>query len=361
MGDAVGKRKSVAVRRHDAPKGGRDRSLDALRGIAILSVVLDHTMSKIVAPDHLVLARALVFVLCLYNVQLFGFTSGYLLKRVAFIHGVRTLLVPFIAGVLLSSAVIGGDLSASFPAQLAAAIGGAGMWFLWALFLSYCLFGLIRNRWMLLTVALFMGATWQLLPTWTFDSAVSFTHVLGAFRTLGLVLPYMVFGALWRRWEAGGLRLTGVVAGLSFAAFALVACGLLGMQYFVAVTTRNGAVIFTVAYWTIQTVGSCLGCVAFLWASRKLTGFSLGFLEFFGVISIGVYQFHPILITRFLPFFTTRSWPEFIVKTAGLVLASTVLTLLVGMNRVTAATFLGGRSWPVRSWGGSLKAVLSRV
>lgn len=212
----------------------RDSALDALRGIAILSVVLGHVLSHTGITDPPGWIATTIFVLYIFNVQVFGFVSGYLLKRLSLANKAMTLLIPLLASIVLNAAVGEGQFLKNLPGQLVAAVNGSGMWFLWSLFLGFCLFALLRKQWALVIVAVVIGATWQLLPTWTAEGPFRPADALGLVRTMGLLLPYMVLGAVWRRYESRGLRLTPTGRSRRSSGllpWSLVSCGFSVEQY----------------------------------------------------------------------------------------------------------------------------------
>lgn len=327
----------------------RDRSLDALRGLAILSVVLSHVLVRTTIPGLELATSLAIFVLYIFNAQLFGFVAGMLLKRGSLRGKAVSLLVPTATFILLNAVVTGGRVLANIPAQLVAALNGSGMWFLWALFLSFCTVAVLRKRWLLVTAALLLALTWQLVPQWTAEKPFRPLDVLGMVRTLGLVFPYMVFGAYWRRWESKGLQLTAPLTAAALAGFVAVVPTVLWLKATITPTTRGEAIVFVLLVSAVQALGTCLACVGFLGACRRLSGWALGTFAFFGVISIGVYLFHATLIARFGGFFTMASLPELAWKTAALVAASVALTALVSLNEYTSLAFLGRRmSLPLR-------------
>lgn len=67
-------------------------------------------------------------------------------------------------------------------------------------------------------------------------------------------------------------------------------------------------------------------------------------LAFFGVVSLGIYQFHPILIARFPSLFEPQTVLQIPLRMGALLAVSLALTYVVSLNRYSAAAFLGGRT-----------------
>lgn len=340
----------------------RDHALDALRGIAILSVVLGHSLVHTGIGNPPGWIGAAVFFVYLYNVQVFGFASGYVLKRLSIAHKAATLLIPLLTSIVLNAAVGEGRFLENLPTQFHAALSGSGMWFLWALFLGFCLFAVLRKQWVLVIAAILIGAAWSFIPTWTAEAPFAPAKLLGLFRTMGLVFPYMVLGALWRRYEKKGLRLRWPVTIGALIGLLSVAAALTWIQRTVLPTSLLEVRALMVGYWSLQMVGSALACIGFLGVCRLLKGPVLLGLAFFGVLSLGIYQFHPILIARFPVLFQPQTVLEIPLRIGLLLAVSVALTYLVSLNKYSGAAFLGGRvmfpkPWMMRQPDVSAKAV----
>ena len=160
----------------------RDSSVDALRGLAIILVVLGHAILDSAAVLHagpgmvdmgpfwIPLATAWnlpLNVLYSFHMPLFAFVSGFVMwpprgRSVA--EGVtsraRSLLVPYFAWfVILYATNWSPHPAGGFgPALVGALLGRDGLWFLYALFVStaivVCLERVPRSRWVLSIVAL---------------------------------------------------------------------------------------------------------------------------------------------------------------------------------------------------------------
>ena len=160
----------------------RDRSVDALRGLAITLVVLGHAILDSAAVLHagpgmvdmgpfwvpLATAWSLPLnVLYSFHMPLFAFVSGFVMwppRGRSIAEGVtsraRSLLVPYLAwfGILYATNWSPHHAGGFGPALIDALLGRDGLWFLYALFVStavvVCLERVPRSRWVLSFVAL---------------------------------------------------------------------------------------------------------------------------------------------------------------------------------------------------------------
>jgi fucose 4-O-acetylase-like acetyltransferase len=158
----------------------RDRSIDALRGLAIFLVVAGHAIPLAAAVSHagagLVPLDAGLWtpaaavggvpytLIYSFHMPLFAFISGYVMRPARedplgaqILRRVQTLLVPFFAWALLRYVVPFGGQGAA-PSGLGGAmvdalLGRDGLWFLYALFICtvivICLGRLPISRWVL--------------------------------------------------------------------------------------------------------------------------------------------------------------------------------------------------------------------
>ena len=119
--------------------------IDALKGLAILLVVLghsfqgnlihfdDHVVFNVIYSFHMPLFMFLAGLVAVYLIE--TPVSSYLKKKVL------ALVVPFISWYALDYLVTGAYHSIAVPTYIARVIASPdwGLWFLWVLFLNYCL------------------------------------------------------------------------------------------------------------------------------------------------------------------------------------------------------------------------------
>ncbi|HSE60868.1 MAG TPA: acyltransferase family protein [Candidatus Saccharimonadales bacterium] len=149
----------------------RNGFLDALKGFSILLVVVGHAIQTVPNFDDNILFR----IIYSFHMPLFMFLSGVVaacsLKPMnwQFIRNkALTLVVPFIAWYIITYLVSGAYQTTpvwAFFGRLALA-PDVGLWFLWILFLDFCMLALVKNLQRHIGTASFL-AVWlgiQLLP-----------------------------------------------------------------------------------------------------------------------------------------------------------------------------------------------------
>jgi len=130
---------------------GRDHHIDALKGVAIILVVLGHSI-QVNNPEF---DRSLLFrVVFSFQMPLFMFLSGYIIHtQLHYSYGeyIRKnsirLLIPFLVWHLISYVILRFSQDVSLAAHFWTLIKSpsAGLWFLWVLFLnSALLFGALK-------------------------------------------------------------------------------------------------------------------------------------------------------------------------------------------------------------------------
>jgi fucose 4-O-acetylase-like acetyltransferase len=121
----------------------RDTLLDALKGTAILLVLLGHAIqSNVVAFDDNVIFR----VIYSFHMPLFMFISGFIaygtkkFDNKFLIKKFKSLVVPFVLWYIISYFVQGYHLNVNFKQYVIRCILSPdyGLWFLWVLFLNFC-------------------------------------------------------------------------------------------------------------------------------------------------------------------------------------------------------------------------------
>lgn len=142
----------------------RDVAIDALKGVAILFVILQHAVYEVIGD-----ASPLRMVIRTFNMPLFAFASGLVLVRVAtnprfsdFVKRVRALLVPYVAWLVVAALVFLPHIPSEWLRLVTAGMLDARAehtkWFLYALFLLSALFVFVRmitkHDWVLVAVGL---------------------------------------------------------------------------------------------------------------------------------------------------------------------------------------------------------------
>ena len=118
----------------------RDPHLDALKGFAILLVILGHSIQCSMQNfDDNLLFR----VIYSFHMPLFMFLSGYLAwnKDINLRRKFMALVVPFVAWHLLNYVIIPSNQSIGFGTYIMRWIKSPdyGLWFLWVLFINFCI------------------------------------------------------------------------------------------------------------------------------------------------------------------------------------------------------------------------------
>lgn len=318
-------------------EGGRmrDPQLDALKGIAILAVVTSHVLATARVPANQTgpLYVAL-FALYLFNVQLFAFVSGFLTDRVSIRRKAVTLLVPLASWMILASALAGvGFLRAWSGIRFGIVeilTGGSSLWFLWALFVSFCIVALLeRWRWVLYAVAVLVGALWWAIPWWT------------TARTIGPILPFVVLGIEWRR-RHGEERMTTRLVVLSLCSFILLAVALFRYERVpLWVGEMTSPALLTSG---LPVVAGFLACVGLLGLVRRLGDTTVLGLAVLGSASLGILGFHGLLQAVFPELFRARSLAGALFQVAALTGLSLLITAIVGRWRIPSQLLLGNRT-----------------
>jgi len=302
--------------------------MDAMRGFAILSVVFGHVLNSAKVPADLTLGVSMtIYVIYLFNVQIFGFVSGFVTHRIDLKRKARGLVLPAVSWVIVLSAVTGAQFWANLTTQQAPGVftgtSGGGMWFLWSLFLSFCIAAALK-RWpaALITVAVLSGLIWEFVPGWT------------GVRTIGLILPYVLLGAVWRKYM-GDRQVPMAWVLCSAASFPVVVWLLLYVAKDLMRNAESLALAYTygVVAHGLKMAAALFACVLFVWLSRSLKGVVLKTLALIGTMSLGIFGFHAMLLMNvFPPYFAgATSWLEIGVRFVGLVIASAVLTYLTNL------------------------------
>ena len=323
----------------------RDTRIDALKGLAIVCVVLYHTLGQCLAtaPQPALYSRELLFS---FMLPLFAFLSGYVLGRPGpfrarqyFVRRTLGLMVPYLCweiiyGLLLRQEArhgigrFGVYLEDTF---LNPHLEGR-MWYLYVLWVALMGLGVLRlfgdRTWVMVAGAV----VFMIWPWW------------GNFHRLQWVFAYVVFGLLARRYESVYLpriKAIGVVAAVAYVPFMLASRP---EKLAVARAER----LFTGSSWPPIGATTVYGAstLAGLAAVSALVAASFWAPAWFetamalpGRLSLGIYVTHFTVVEAF-----SNPSPWLVPVIASLALAVSMgATVLLGRWRVTATLLLGER------------------
>ena len=330
-------------------RSGRDARIDALKGVAIVCVVLYHTLGQywITAPTLALYGREIVFA---FMLPLFAFLSGYVQPRAGalkprqyFARRTLGLMVPYMCWeVVYGLTVASGarDSFGSFGRYLLGTLTDphfeGRMWYLYVLWVALMILGVLRvagrdNPWVLVA-SIVVVMVW---PWW------------GEFKRLQWIYAYVVLGLLARRYEAPLLKhklAIGVSGALAFpvlwwatrpekAALARVSAWLHGSPLL------SGGVATLYGLSTLAGVAAIAALVA---VSYNTPQAALRMLAVPGKLSLGIYVVH---------FYFVEAWhdpsPWLIPVIVAIALTcSMAVTLVLARWRVSATLLLGERWTP---------------
>jgi fucose 4-O-acetylase-like acetyltransferase len=328
----------------------RDTRIDALKGLAIVSVVLYHTLGQyfISAPNLALYARELLFS---FMLPLFAFLSGYVLGKPGpfrahsyFVRRTMGLMLPYLCweiiyGLLLRQEARHGIGSFWIYVEdtfLNPHLEGR-MWYLYVLWVALMGLGVLRlfgdRSWVLLT-GVVVVMVW---PWW------------GNFHRLQWIFLYVVLGFLARRHEPYYLpriRAIGVVAAVVYVPFLLVSRPekLAVARVEQLLDGSRWAAAGAAGVYGASTVAGIAAVAALVAASFYVPVGIEHALALPGRLSLGIYVTH---------FAVVEAWhdpsPWLIPVIVALALAvSMSATVLLARWRVTATLLLGER-WTRRS------------
>jgi hypothetical protein len=124
----------------------RDPHIDALKGFAILLVILGHAIQyNVPAYDDNPLFRAIYS----FHMPLFMFLSGYVAwnRQISILNKFMALVVPFVSWHLLNYVLVSANHGTDFTVYIIRWIKSPdyGLWFLWVLFINFCI--LVAVQW----------------------------------------------------------------------------------------------------------------------------------------------------------------------------------------------------------------------
>lgn len=298
------------------PQHQRSTWADAIRGLAIILVVVGHVV-QFGAHDKLdVFVQPLFVGIYSFHMPLFALVSGYLalasVRKYSFrrLTALRTrgLLLPFAAWTIVG----GGTLAilrqlakgTLHPERVAEAVGGSfvtpesSLWFLWAMFCCYVLASLAMKApgplW--IPAGVLLGAALMLVPL---DSVLAFTQIkwLYPFFLAGMVAA--AAKSVLRRWELIG----SLGASVLFAT--LLAAWQREDSVYVSRMDVDGMSLLDVAStYGYRYAVALSGAVAAIGIVRILgRHFQLKALRSLGTASLGIYavQTYPVTALSVLP------------------------------------------------------------
>ncbi|HEY5540435.1 MAG TPA: acyltransferase [Coriobacteriia bacterium] len=332
-----------------AANRSRDVRVDALKGVAIVCVVVYHTLGQywITAPTLALYVREFVFS---FMLPLFAFLSGYMQGRPGtlmplkyFVRRTLGLMVPYVCweaiyGLTLVPAARSGW--SAFETYLLHTLTDphfeGRMWYLYVLWIALMLLGVVRilgreSPWVL-AASIVAVAVW---PWW------------GQFKRLQWIYAFVVLGLLAKRSEHLLLprrRAIGVAGAVAFVLlwFATrpekVALARVGAWLQDSPALAGGVAAL---YW-LMTLAGVAAIAALVAASHGTPQPVLRALSVPGRLSLGIYVVH---------FYFVEAWhdpsPWLIPVIVGVALACAMaVTLLLGRWRVSATLLLGERWTP---------------
>ena len=325
--------------------------LDALKGLAIVCVVLYHTLGQywVTAPGLALYLREFVFA---FMLPLFAFLSGYvqprnghLRPREYFARRTLGLMVPYVCWEVIYGITLGGKAAeglGGFVRYLAGVLVDphleGRMWYLYILWVALVLVGALRvagreNAWVLAASIVFI----MLWPWW------------GQFKRLQWIYTYVVLGLFARRYEAELLsrrRAIGIAGAVAFVPLWLATRPeKIALARFTGWLQGSPALGGGVAaLYGLSTLAGVAAIAALVAASYEAPRVLLGVFAVPGKLSLGVYVVH---------FYFVEVWhdpsPWLIpVIVAVALTCSMAITLLLARWHVSAALLLGER-WTRRN------------
>lgn len=352
----------------------RDITIDALRGLAIVMVVIGHAIvqggtlntggpDRILVYDRVWLlvrdaSNPLLSLAYSFHIPLFAFVSGFVLWRhslpplsVQIIGRIRSLAIPYFAWFIVIYSLhrdFFGSITEFMLALLAVATNitaPGALWYLYTLFgcslVVLLLARLPKSEWVLLVSSVTLPFAAELLPPVT----ASFLDT----RHIKEVYPFLVLGYLTPPHKDWIMRNRGSLALFGGLAFALLAC----LRYPVHVPTA--AAIERVIYWmnhlgvpsahlarAVPKLSPFAAIAALYPAYTYLSGPMLSLQAWIGRRTLGIYATHSML-QRWLTIQGINNW--FILFGISLMI-SIAVTLIIEQVPYIRTVLLGSSSKP---------------
>jgi fucose 4-O-acetylase-like acetyltransferase len=326
----------------------RDTRIDALKGLAIVAVILYHTMGQyfITAPT---LAWTIREVMYSFMLPLFAFLSGYVLggpvpfrPRSYFVRRTLGLMVPYLCWEIIYGLFANREAShgvGRFGIYVADTLLNphleGRMWYLYVLWIALMALGVLRlfgDRTSVLVAAVVVTTVW---PWW------------GNFPRLQWIFLYVVVGLLWRRYEARVLpriKVIGLVGALVYVPF-LLASHPEGLAVARAQRVLSGIgwpAAGAVSVHLAATASGIAAVAALVAASYFAPAGIETALALPGRLSLGIYVTHFAVVEAW---HDPSPWLIPIIVCVALAV-SMAATALLGRWRVTATLLLGERWTP---------------
>jgi len=334
----------------------RDKSIDALKGLAIILVVAGHAIpfgANVVTggPGLVVLGAGLAIpnatahglpLSLIYSVHmpLFAFVSGLVMwpprttpLAVQLFKRARGLLIPFFAWLVITFFLNAGITPATvslLPATLEAAVMGlAGLWYLYTLFVAAMIIALLeRTPWpkraigasALVAMACSTGLLFKI------PSILNFSNVL-------YLLPYVALGYLTSSVKPLILNNRSTVAHIAVAVFVPLfylrhPFHMGGEQPLLALTkamhTAGFRGVFVIRM-LVPYVSAAAAAIALMSVYIGRSGFLVRVQAWIGQRSLGIYAIHALILTPLLKSGMTNPWLLTVLSLAG----STAITIVI--------------------------------
>ena len=338
-----------------AASSARDVRIDALRGLAIILVVLGHAIYEAAGKSS---ADPVFRTIYSFHMPLFAAVSGYLWARGAGRPGwLRRRLVglrlPYLGWVLVGMAVGWPVASPSSAAAVVSRVrdallglgSGGGLWFLYALFWSALIVWALRRwEWLLVAAALAL-----LLKPWMPD--VGFVNQLR-----WTVLPFVVGGYLIGVHKPRGAKWAAAVSLAAFPVLLWVMWPIIEQPAWVGELTRvlgsswpawlvrvrpdgvaNGV------FWLGRCAVAAAGIGVTVPLVRRLPDAALRTLATFGVASLGIYASHFMWQSWLLGLAPLSAVPLFVLS-LGLALATALVLARIPVVRTVLLGIRGSKA-----------------
>ncbi len=352
--------------RHDWGFRVRDKSIDALRGLAILLVVAGHATALAAVVSHggpglvpwdtglwlpIATVNGLPYLFIYsFHMPLFAFVSGYVLHppreaavAAQIIRRARALLVPFFAWALLRLVLpFGGDGVASnqglVGSLLDILLGRTGLWYLYALFICsvvlICLLKLRGMRWLLpvsaVAAAVCAASLWIPDILWLAETLWIYPFVV-----LGFMISPLNAEFVSHRWSLFGACLAAYVALFYFQS----PLGTLEppIRRISEAALRGTGLSLGWVVWLFPYLCATAAVLALYSLYIRRSGWAIDAQAWLGRRSLGIYAMHASVIRVLLRVGVTNVLVLILSATTVAVLLTLVLERIPGVNMV----FLG--------------------